>query len=101
MKGVTFYLEYPNKTAKKNSTKKDNYPNNSGNVIAVFSDDEGNRFYLPDNQSVECACGLWERPNSPVCGSSVSLEYLSERCKRISEAVAKQIHPKMFAYLNS
>lgn len=101
MKGVKFYLEYPSKAAKKKSTKNNDYVGNSGNVIAVLLDKNNNKLTLPDGKCVECVSALWESKNSSVCSSAVHLEYLSDNCKLVSEQVAREIHPKLFTYLDN
>jgi hypothetical protein len=40
-------------------------------------------------------------PNSPVAGTSIDVSILRERCKRISEAKARQIHPLLFERLDA
>ena len=101
MKGVKFYLEYPSKNVKKKSTKNNGYVGNSGNVIAVLLDDNNNKSYLPDGECVECVSALWESANSSVCVGAVHQQYLSDKCKLVSEQVARKIHPKMFSYLDN
>lgn len=34
-----------------------------------------------------------------VCGSNISRDYLRERCVRISESLARKLHPALFRYL--
>jgi hypothetical protein len=36
---------------------------------------------------------------SSVCGCGVSADYLRARCTRIPEALARRLHPELFAYL--
>lgn len=40
---------------------------------------------------------LLDIPNSPVCTSSASVEYLRRRTVRIDEALARKLHPALFA----
>lgn len=49
---------------------------------------------------VEGATAVFDADNSPVCWSGVSLTYLRENYKRVSEAKAREIHPQLFAYLD-
>ena len=89
MKGYRFYLEYQDAKAKREGR-------DSGNVIALFLD-KHNRAIV--NRSVHCYEGyasVMDRPNSEVNVTTIDPEYLREKCKRISEANAKQIHPKLF-----
>jgi hypothetical protein len=48
----------------------------------------------------EAIAGLFDRPNSPVAGTGVALDYLRQKCMRISEAKARSIHPVLFDRLN-
>ncbi len=94
MKGIRFYLEYPNKTEKNKATVK-NLGNHSGNCIAVFL---GKEHTCPD-YSQECLSAVFFTPNSDTNLGSVSHEYLRERCKRIPANLVKNIHPKLWSRL--
>ena len=96
MKGIRFYLEYPNKREKKRATVK-NPGNHSGNCIAVLL---GNEHLLSDNQRQEAIASVYPCANSAVCFSSVHWDYLRENCKRIPERMAKEIHPNLYNYIN-
>ncbi|MEJ7809384.1 MAG: hypothetical protein WKG32_03105 [Gemmatimonadaceae bacterium] len=39
-------------------------------------------------------------PNSPVTPTYFSAEYLGKRCRGITEARAREIHPRLFEYLD-
>ena len=91
MKNIRFFLEYPNKTEKNKATVK-NPGNHSGNVIAVLL---GKEHLCPD-YTQECLSAVFEHPNSDTNLGSVSYEYLNERCKRIPERMAKEIHPMLY-----
>ena len=80
MKYIRFYQETPNK----------------GNVIALFLPVEEHR--SPDG-SIECLASLFNVPDSQVASTSVSPEYL-KTCQRISEEVARSIHPNLFKRLD-
>jgi len=96
MKGVKFYLEYPNKREKRKATRKD-LGNHSGNVIAILD----NGIYFSGGQPVKDGiAAVYDWPDSPPAGTGVSLEYLQERAKRISEATAREIHPQLFEWLD-
>lgn len=96
MKGIRFYLEYPNAAEKRKATR-DNLGNHSGNVIAVI---EGTEFVGRFGPLIEGLAAVFYERNSPVAGTAVSLEILDERTKRISEAQAREIHPALFARLD-
>jgi hypothetical protein len=101
MKDYRFYLEYDRPSFKKKATVK-NPGDHSGNVIAVIY---VNGVYWSGSQGKEpCydAIGaLMFHPNSSVCSTGVSLNYLRERCKRIPESIARQIHPNLFTVLDN
>jgi hypothetical protein len=48
----------------------------------------------------EAVAGLFDQPNSPVAGTGVACNYLRQKCKRISEAKARTIHPALFERLD-
>jgi hypothetical protein len=48
----------------------------------------------------EALAALFVRPNSPVAGTGVALGYVRQKCKRISEAQARTIHPALFERLD-
>lgn len=97
MKGIRFYLEYPNQAEKRKATRAD-LGNHSGIVIATL---EGTEQVTKDGPVIDALSGLSDRPNAPVAGGVVSLEYLRERAKRISEGQAREIHPELFRRLDS
>jgi len=89
MKGITFYLEYDTTNDKRKNK-------HNGNCLAVFKDNK----WLSDNGwRVEAVSSVYYHPNSDVASTSVSYEYLAKRCKRISETKAREIHPRLFTYL--
>jgi hypothetical protein len=49
----------------------------------------------------ECAGALQEGNDQAVCGSSCSRDYLRYRCVRISEGLARKLHPALLRYLES
>ena len=99
MKGIQFYLEYPNKTEKHKGTRK-SLGNHSGNCIAVILNENNRRLWQGNTLCFDVIGNVFDIPNSSCCFSSASLDYLNENCKRISEQQAKEIHPKLFDYLN-
>ena len=95
MKGFRFYLEFENKSAKKKSGKENR--NHSGNVVAIFNNSlcvrNGSLLY-------EGLSGVYFEENSPVNYGSIGYEYLHDNCKRISEKLAREIHPELFKRLD-
>lgn len=92
MKYVRFYLEHRDKKMKRKGI-------HQGNVIAVFIREDGNFQWNPGSQSIECIAAVHYFPDSPCASTSVGIEYLRENCKRISEAMARDIHPQLFVRL--
>lgn len=90
MKGIRFYLEHNSKQDKRQG-------NHNGNVLAVFY--ELYRFTY-DGIVYDCIGALTDKPNSVVCSTSASDDYLSDNCKRISEKTAREIHSELFKRLD-
>lgn len=91
MKGYRFYLEYDSPAKKRKGQ-------DQGNVLAL---EIGDTWIEGHNRMYGCISALLFVPDSPVCGSSCSWEYLRDNCKRISEKQARVIHPALFAYLDA
>jgi hypothetical protein len=89
MKDVRFYLEFPSRTMKHKSGRANT--GHSGNVFALFL--EG------DPVNLEGLGGVFSYPNSPVACTGTSREFLTG-CKRISERLAREIHPALFERLD-
>ena len=88
MNGIHFYHEFKDK-GKRHS---------AGTVIAALV---GNGHFQSGYKiCYEALGGLFDHPNSVVCGTAVSQDYLHEKCKRICEARAQTIHPALFERLN-
>ena len=104
MKGYRFYEELENKGRKGEKSL--------GNVVAALLQPRGRGWdfiSIPGSVpgvkygrtwKVECVSALFAEPNSPVCGSQVTTEYPWERCRRVSESRAREVHPKLFEYLD-
>lgn len=98
MNGYFFYIEFPDKKSKRKATRK-NLVGHTGNIVAVF----GEHWLSGTSKDIlqECICGVFNTPNSPVCSSSVSVDYLRDVCLRISEKQARSVHPELFKYLDA
>jgi hypothetical protein len=84
MSGVRFYQEFSDKS-KRGST---------GTIVAALV---CNGLYLSCGKiCYDAIAGVFDQPNSPVAGTGVAREYLRQKCKRISEANARTIHPALF-----
>lgn len=96
MKGYRFYLEYPHGSKRRGQ--------HTGNVLALTLNDNGHPNYSASSLSgtvLECVAGVYHHPNSDVCLCTCDEEYLRDNGKRISEAKAREIHPALFAVLDS
>ena len=91
MKGIRFYLEYRSTYAKRKRQ-------HSGTVFAAFI---ANGVHPMKGGGWEGLGAITNDPNSDVCGSAASWEYLRKRTRRISESEARQIHPKLFSRLDN
>ena len=91
MKGIRFYLEYRSTYAKRQRQ-------HSGTVFAAFV---ANGVHPMKGGGWEGMSAISDHPNSDVCGTSASWEYLRKRCRRISESMAREIHPKLFTRLDN
>jgi len=85
---VRFYADYGDKRTKRSG-------GDAPNAIAVY----GEPYKIRGDTMIEAIAALTSEPNSHVCGTSASLGYLRESCKRISEAEAYRIHPRLRAYM--
>jgi len=86
MKHVRFYLEHDTPAKRRKGE-------HNGNVFAAFVGNGRNRGGGWDGMGA-----VHYYPNSPVAGTACDAGYLRQ-CKRISEAKARAIHPRLFAAL--
>ena len=96
MKGYRFYEEVWQKDRKAEESQ--------GTVIAVLLQENGRGWsplWTAKGDVCECVSGIYDEPNSPVCSGSVSVDYMRAFCRRISEKRAREIHPKLFEYLEA
>jgi len=57
---------------------------------------------VPGQPCVECRCAVYDGPgDGPYAGGSVHFNYLSEKCKRISEAEARELFPVLLRELDN
>ena len=97
MKGYYFFLEYPTNKDKRAGTRK-NPGNHSGTVLAV-NVTPGSYWITKGDICLEAYGSFLDIPNGSCCPTSCTDKYLRENCKRISEKMARTIHPKLFNYL--
>jgi hypothetical protein len=88
MNGIRFYQEFTNKSKHQSV----------GTVVAALVCN--GRFWGTGKVCYEAVSGLFDHPNSVVCGGAVSLDYLHDKCKRVSEGRARTIHPALFERLD-
>jgi hypothetical protein len=85
MKGVRFYEEFTNKRKGESA----------GNVTAILPENRWHDWEAHDLM-YDGVGAVYFYPNSPVASTGVSRGYLREKCKRVSEARARQVHPALF-----
>jgi len=93
MKGIRFYQEFKDPSRRRIPAK---------SVCAVLV---CNGAFMSGGHNNYRACyeaiaGVFDNPNSPVGGTSVSLDWLRTHCKRVSESRAREIHPALFERLD-
>jgi hypothetical protein len=110
--GYRFYAELPDGRGGKSGTKK-HAPFTvaalrdvaarglHNNVCAVPLDDEGRPLWQGATLNADAVVSVRGTSNSPVCGGSVSRDYLRTRCVRVPQALARQLHPQLFAHLEA
>jgi hypothetical protein len=89
MNGIRFYLEFNDQSKRQPG----------GNVVAVLA--LNGAYWSSGKLCYEAIPALFEQPDSPVAGTGVALAYLRQRCKRVSEAKARAIHPALFRRLDT
>lgn len=57
-------------------------------------------FFSGGTACYEAIAGLFDRPNSPVASTAVAVDVLREKCKRVPERRAREVHPELFKYLD-
>ena len=70
-----------------------------GNVVAVLA--LNGAYWSSGKLCYETIAALFEQPDSPVACTGVALDYLRQRCRRVSEAQARVIHPALFKRLDT
>ena len=112
MDGFTFYACMPAGRESKSASKK--YPHQPwtratlkamaergayADCMAVATDPS--QAWLADRGGLmkECIGGVYLHDNSACCAASTSVDYLRNRCVRISEALARRLHPELFKRL--
>ena len=88
MKGWRFYEEFKNK--RKGIS--------AGNVCAVDLDIAPQA--ISRNGMLEGLAGVYDYPNSPVCWTGISPDFLRKECKRVPEKRARAVHPELFKRLD-
>lgn len=69
-------------------------------VLAMCLDDRGNPEWNNDSTFGTVSTAIEGNPYS-YCYGSASPEYVRKRCTRIPEALARQLSPEIFTYLES
>jgi len=88
MSGICFYQEFSDKARR----------TSAGTIVAALV---CNGLYWSSGIiCYEAIAAVFDWHNSPVAGTGVTLDYLRQKCKRISEAKARAIHPALFERLD-
>jgi len=90
MKGVRFYEQFQNKRKGVSA----------GQCVALMLDDHGRPVHNDDGRTLSAVAGVFEHADSPPASTSVSFEFLRTKCKRVTEARARKIHPRLFTMLD-
>ncbi len=93
MKGIRFYEVYDNPQAKRKGESE-------GNIIAIDPDSLFENFYLGVGPVYDCMTAIFFYPNSEVTWDNAGQEYIWDNCKRVNEAHAREVHPKLFDRLD-
>ena len=88
MNGIRFYQEFSDKSKRR-----------AGDTVVAALTLNG-RYWSSGVICYETVAAVFDRPNSAVAGTGVSLDYLRWKCKRINEAKARIIHPVLFERLD-
>ncbi len=91
MRGLRFFEEYTDAARARSA----------GTVVAI--DMTGRSFVQEGGVCYDAlsAAADGPSPNGPVLQRWCNAEYLGSRCRRVSEARARAIHPRLFEYLDS
>lgn len=112
LKGYRFYAEMPSDRASKSACKK--YGaftvaalrdmaqfGQCNNVIAVPLGNDGAPIWQGASLNMDCFGAVRDIPDSSVCGTSTSRDYLRKRCVRVSAELAMKLHPSLVTYLTN
>lgn len=91
MKGIRFYEEF--ETARDKRARQ-----STGNVLAVIA--ENGVFMSGRIACYEAVGAVYYWPNSACASTSVAVDILRARFRRISEEQARALHPRLFDYLD-
>ena len=84
MNGIRFYEEFTDKSKRQPC----------GTVVAALV--LNGSYRSSGTICYEAIAAVLDWPNAPVAGTGVAYDYLRQKCKRISEAKARAIHPVLF-----
>lgn len=98
MKDYRFYAEFESNSEKRKWTiKKLEASTDYRNCIAIYLPTYFEQLRLIN--SIECASSTYYHKNSACCWGGCSLDYLMCQCIRVSEKLARKLHPELFKYL--
>ena len=91
MNHIHFYLDHETAQDKRHG-------HHMGNVTAVFTDTGRVSREFDGTYGYDAVGAVYCSPNSLVASTSVSITWIQQKGKRISEVQARDIHPNLFAY---
>lgn len=108
MDGYRFFAVMPDERASKSASKQ--YPMQPWTRVTLRGYAEQKKYVeclAVSNESFigsgrvchDCVGALQKDNDQAVCGSSTTRAYLRKRCVRISESLARELHPALFRYL--
>lgn len=91
-KSIRYYLEFPSPA---NKRRRDH---NTGNCVAIFTD---TGHHYQSDYRYEAIASPTLSANGHTCSTTVTSDYLRSQCVRVSEAIARVIHPRLFEIVDS
>lgn len=112
MKRYKFYAEMPEQRRSKSASARfgpftraslENASERGGicNVIAVPLGNNGQPLWQGGTDMMDAFAAINDRTDAEVEATSVDQGYLRKRCVRVSEGLARRLHPNLFIYLET
>lgn len=106
MQDIRFYIDFGSAKAKRKANRtKAPIASGAGNCLAISVSSYDYYVRTQGKAMFEGVATVYDRiyddAPSPLASTAVSVEYLREACKRVSEAEARRIHPELFQWLDT